>query len=63
MEVEKAKELRSNNDINILVVDDREDNLLSIETILEKDHYNIFKANSGRAALKCSLTAATFHSS
>jgi len=42
-------------DINILVVDDREDNLLSIEAILEKDHYNIFKANSGRAALKMLL--------
>ena len=41
--------------INILVVDDREDNLLSIEAILEKDHYNIFKANSGKAALKILL--------
>lgn len=60
MEVEKAKELRSNNDINILVVDDREDNLLSIETILEKDHYNIFKANSGRAALKTLLNRCDF---
>lgn len=42
-------------DIKILVVDDREDNLLSIETILEKDNYNIIKANSGRAALKILL--------
>lgn len=41
--------------INILVVDDREDNLLSIEAILEKDDYNIFKANSGKAALKILL--------
>jgi signal transduction histidine kinase len=39
----------------ILVVDDREDNLLSIETILEKDGYHIVKANSGRAALKLLL--------
>jgi signal transduction histidine kinase len=42
-------------DIKILVVDDREDNLFSIETILEKDNYNIIKATSGRAALKILL--------
>ena len=34
-------------DIKILVVDDREDNLFSIETILDKDGYIIRKANSG----------------
>src|SRR5688500_17284970 len=39
----------------ILVVDDREDNLFSIETILERDNYIITKANSGRAALKVLL--------
>src|SRR5688572_25358796 len=43
------------NDIKILVVDDREDNLFSIEAILEKDKYDIVKANSGRAALKILL--------
>src|SRR5215218_8885540 len=42
-------------DIKILVVDDREDNLFSIETILEKDGYSIIKATSGRAALKILL--------
>jgi len=42
-------------DIKILVVDDREDNLFSIQTILEKDGYTIVKANSGRAALKLLL--------
>lgn len=41
--------------VKILVVDDREDNLFSIETILEKDHYTIVKANSGRSALKILL--------
>ena len=35
-------------DIKILAVDDREDNLLSIETILERDGYTIIKATSGR---------------
>jgi signal transduction histidine kinase len=39
----------------ILVVDDRPDNLMSIEAILEKDNYSIVKANSGRAALKVLL--------
>ena len=42
-------------DIKILAVDDREDNLLSIETILERDGYTIIKATSGRAALKILL--------
>jgi len=41
--------------VKVLVIDDREDNLLSIETILEKDKYTIVKANSGRAALKILL--------
>jgi signal transduction histidine kinase len=47
-------------DIKLLVVDDREDNLLSIETILEKDGYIIRKANSGRAALKVLLSEQDF---
>ena len=42
-------------DIKVLVVDDREDNLFSIETILDKDGYVIRKANSGRAALRVLL--------
>lgn len=42
-------------DIKILVVDDREDNLISIETILERDNYTIVKAGSGRSALKILL--------
>ena len=40
----------------ILVVDDRADNLISIEAILEKHNYTIVKANSGKAALKVLLT-------
>lgn len=47
-------------DIKILAVDDREDNLFSIETILEKDGYKIIKATSGRAALKILLTQHDF---
>lgn len=41
--------------VKILVVDDRLDNLLSIESILERESYTIVKANSGRAALKILL--------
>ena len=42
-------------EVKILVVDDREDNLFSIETILDNTGYTIIKANSGRAALKVLL--------
>jgi hypothetical protein len=44
-----------NSRIKILIVDDRPDNLLSIETILENDNYEIVKATSGKAALKILL--------
>ena len=44
----------------ILLVDDREDNLLSIETILEPSGYQFVKANSGRQALKILLTEFDF---
>jgi signal transduction histidine kinase len=51
----KTEQQYQKSDIKILVVDDREDNLFSIETILERDNYTIIKANSGRAALKILL--------
>ncbi len=44
----------------ILLVDDRDDNLLSIETILEQDGYHFTKASSGRQALKILLTEFDF---
>src|SRR6478609_9443512 len=44
----------------ILLVDDREDNLLSIETILEQDGYRFVKANSGSQALKILLAEYDF---
>jgi signal transduction histidine kinase len=59
MEVTKEGQLNKS-EVKILVVDDREDNLLSIETILERDNYIIRKANSGRAALKMLLTEHDF---
>jgi len=39
----------------ILLIDDREDNLFSLETILESDGYEFVKARSGRDALKILL--------
>lgn len=44
----------------ILLVDDREDNLFSMETILETDGYLLIKANSGRQALKILLVEFDF---
>lgn len=55
MEQANGHDLSRKSDIKILVVDDREDNLFSIEAILEQDNYTIVKANSGRAALKILL--------
>ena len=39
----------------ILLVDDREDNILSLEAILEPDGYELVKAQSGHQALKILL--------
>ncbi|GAC1442453.1 MAG: response regulator [Sediminibacterium sp.] len=44
----------------ILLVDDREDNLFSMETILEPGGYQFIKARSGREALKILLTEFDF---
>src|SRR5881392_2612018 len=44
----------------ILLVDDREDNLISIESILSPDGYHFVKANSGIQALKILLTEFDF---
>jgi len=55
MEILKKEDISDKSTVKILAVDDREDNLLSIETILEQENYTIVKANSGRAALKILL--------
>ena len=47
--------MRNDEKINILLVDDRPENLLAIEAIIEKDEYNLVKASSGEEALKCLL--------
>src|SRR6188474_1480290 len=53
--MEKTAQLLRKPDAKILVVDDRADNLISIEAILAQDDYTIVKANSGKAALKILL--------
>jgi CheY-like chemotaxis protein len=40
------------NSVNILIVDDRPENIISLASILEGDNRNILKANSGNEALK-----------
>jgi signal transduction histidine kinase len=46
--------------IKILLVDDNENNLLSMESIFSKDNYRITRANSGREALKILLKECDF---
>lgn len=60
MEVFNSSENTYKKPVKILAVDDREDNLLSIETILENDGHTIVKATSGRAALKILLAQQDF---
>jgi signal transduction histidine kinase len=53
--MEKSAQSLKGSEAKILVVDDRADNLVSIEAILEQDKYTVVKANSGKAALKILL--------
>jgi len=41
---------------NLLLVDDRQENLLALEAILQDLDFNIVKADSGEAALRCLLS-------
>ncbi|WP_017730171.1 sensor histidine kinase [Nafulsella turpanensis] len=48
-------------EVKILLVDDREENILALETILETEGYKFVKARSGREALKCLLDDHDFY--
>jgi two-component system, sensor histidine kinase and response regulator len=52
--------LESVSNIKILLVDDREENLASMEIVLQKESYKFFKANSGKEALKILLKEEDF---
>ncbi|AJG99456.1 diguanylate cyclase domain-containing protein [Clostridium beijerinckii] len=47
--------MKQNNNTNILIVDDRQDNLLVLESLLEDMECNIIKATSGNEALSLML--------
>jgi len=48
-------------EFKILMVDDRSENLLALETILQHEHYTLVKANSGKEALSILLNDVDFH--
>ena len=50
----------TSSEIKILLVDDRVDNLVSMQAVLEKDGYTFFKASSGQQALKILLHETDF---
>ncbi|WP_258000513.1 PAS domain S-box protein [Bacillus sp. Marseille-P3661] len=47
--------MESNEKINILLVDDRPENLLTLKAVLASPAYNLITANCGEEALKCVL--------
>ena len=48
------------NKINILIVDDRPENLISLENLLKEDDVQIYKAQSGIEALELLLSHTGF---
>lgn len=53
--------VNNNPTFKILLVDDREENLLALETILQHENYALVKAHSGREALSILLKDLDFH--
>src|SRR5438445_13471991 len=47
--------MKSDNEVNILLVDDQPKNLLALEAILAGSGRNLIKAHSGAEALRCLL--------
>lgn len=51
-DLKKPKNLNGTDQIKILLVDDRKDNLLALDALIRRDDLEIFKANSGTQALE-----------
>jgi two-component system sensor histidine kinase/response regulator len=56
----KNEKVMANAEIKILLVDDNDNNLMSMEISLERDRYTFFKATSGREALRILLKEEDF---
>ncbi|MHB8207718.1 hybrid sensor histidine kinase/response regulator [Mucilaginibacter sp.] len=54
------RQMTAESGIKILLVDDNENNLLSMEVVLEKEKYAFFRATSGREALRILLKEEDF---
>lgn len=54
------KKTRASQVVKILLIDDRKENLLSLEVVLADEEYTFVKANSGREALKILLKEQDF---
>jgi two-component system, sensor histidine kinase and response regulator len=58
--VKKAESETADQPVKLLLVDDREENLLSLEVVLADKNYQLIKAHSGREALKILLQEQDF---
>ncbi|HEY2583240.1 MAG TPA: response regulator, partial [Mucilaginibacter sp.] len=56
----KNEKLSPGGEIKVLLVDDNENNILSMEVSLEQDGYTFFRASSGREALRILLKEEDF---
>src|SRR4051812_11175303 len=55
VEIKKTFRMKTNEPVNILIVDDMPEKIMTIEATLEELGQNIVKAYSGREALRCLL--------
>ncbi|MEO5644802.1 MAG: response regulator [Bacteroidia bacterium] len=60
VELKKAEADAPGKPVKLLLVDDREENLLSLEVVLGDKNYELIKAHSGRDALKILLSEQDF---